>query len=342
MVKRWSDVLPSTRQQKVLQAIIEDYVSSREPVGSQALVDRHGLGVSSATVRNDMVFLEEEGLIQALHPSSGRVPTPKGYRYYVDEIVRPRPLSTAEKNAIHHFLDSSDSLEEIFEQTVKLLSQLTHQVAILQLPQQGNSIIKRCDAIPLSESHSMALVITSRGDAHQRTMVTGLTRSSERRILRLLQDTCVGNTMADAAQKLIVYAEQPEVQSARELFSTFLSILSLQEPAKLLIAGTPYLAQATEDFTSSIAPVLDALEEQVTMLRLLSMMVETDHNVAVKIGQETASERLQETAVVASSYNKQAHLGVVRTNEDELSCHNVYSTRRCPLFVEDCGKLFTR
>ena len=91
-----------TRQHQILQAIIEDYVSLREPVGSKALLERHQLGVSSATVRNEMMALEEQGLIQAPHSSAGRIPTAKGYRFFVDEIAKPRPLKPAEKLSLIH------------------------------------------------------------------------------------------------------------------------------------------------------------------------------------------------------------------------------------------------
>ena len=122
------------RRLQVLQAIVEDYVSSREPVGSKALVERHQLGVSSATVRNDMAALEEEGLIVAPHTSAGRIPTDKGYRLFVDSLSEVKPLSSAERRAVQALLDNADDVDEMMARTVRLLSQLTHQVAVLQYP----------------------------------------------------------------------------------------------------------------------------------------------------------------------------------------------------------------
>ena len=98
------------RKLEVLRAIVEDYVHSREPVGSKALVERHHLGVSSATIRNDMALLEEEGLIAAPHTSAGRIPTDKGYRLVVDRISEVKPLSAAERRAIHSLLEGPDDV----------------------------------------------------------------------------------------------------------------------------------------------------------------------------------------------------------------------------------------
>ena len=113
------------RRLEVLRAIVEDYVHSREPVGSKALVERHQLGVSSATIRNDMAALEEEGLIVAPHTSAGRIPTDKGYRLFVDRISDVKPLSAAERRAIQSLLEGAEDLDDVMERTVRLLSQLT-------------------------------------------------------------------------------------------------------------------------------------------------------------------------------------------------------------------------
>ena len=120
------------RRFAILRAIATDYVSTQEPVGSKNLVERHKLGVSSATVRNDMAVLEAEGYIAQPHTSSGRVPTDKGYRLFVDRISEVKPLSPAERRAILSVLDSGVDLDDVLRRSVKLLAQLTRQVAIIQ------------------------------------------------------------------------------------------------------------------------------------------------------------------------------------------------------------------
>src|SRR3712207_6291310 len=122
------------RKLEVLRAIVEDYVSTEEPVGSKALVERHNLGVSPATIRNDMATLEDEGYITQPHTSAGRIPTDKGYRLFVDRLTTVKPLSPAERRAIQSFLDGAADLDDVVGRTVRLLAQLTRQVAVVQYP----------------------------------------------------------------------------------------------------------------------------------------------------------------------------------------------------------------
>ena len=122
------------RKLAVLRAIVEDYVSTNEPVGSKALVDRHNLDVSPATIRNDMAVLEEQGFIVQPHTSAGRIPTDKGYRLFVDRLSAVKPFSTAERRAIETFLAGAYDLDDVVTRTVRLLAQLTRQVAVVQYP----------------------------------------------------------------------------------------------------------------------------------------------------------------------------------------------------------------
>ena len=151
------------RRVQILRAIVEDYVHSREPVGSKALVERHRLGVSSATVRNDMAALEDEGLIAAPHASAGRIPTDKGYRAFVDRIDAVRPLTPAQRRVIVEFLGSSHDLDEVMARTVRLLSQLTHQVAVVRYPRRTGERVRHLDLVPLEPDTALLILITSRG-----------------------------------------------------------------------------------------------------------------------------------------------------------------------------------
>src|SRR5436189_2870081 len=138
------------RRLAVLRAIVEDYVATEEPVGSKALVERHGLGVSPATVRNDMAALEDEGYITQPHTSAGRVPTDKGYRLFVDRLTTVKPLSSAERRAIDSFLGGAVDLDDVVHRTVRLLAQLTHQVAVVQYPSLTRSSVRHLELVPVS------------------------------------------------------------------------------------------------------------------------------------------------------------------------------------------------
>jgi transcriptional regulator of heat shock response len=199
----------SSRRLEILRAIVDEYVATQEPVGSKSIADHHGLGISPATIRNEMAILEEEGLITQPHTSAGRIPTDRGYRVFVDKLATVKPLSTPERRAIETFLEGSNDLEELLKRSAKLLADITKQVAVVTYPILGES---------------------------------------------------------------------------RE---------------KLAISGTAHLARSGEDLGFTLSPILEALEEQVVLLRLLNEVHPTVH---VRIGSEQTETNLQTTSLVTVGY----------------------------------------
>ena len=155
------------RSLEVLRAIVQDYIQTKEPVGSKSLVERHQFGVSSATIRNEMAMLEEEELIHAPHTSAGRVPTDKGYRLFVDRLGEVKPLSSSEKAAISNFMVGSVDLDETLGRTVRLLSQLTNQVAMVQYPSLGRSRVRNIELIQSADTRVLLILITDSGRIQQ-------------------------------------------------------------------------------------------------------------------------------------------------------------------------------
>jgi heat-inducible transcriptional repressor len=158
------------RKLEVLRAIVTDFVSSNEPVGSRALAERHGLGVSPATVRNDMAALEDEGYITHPHTSAGRIPTDKGYRLFVDRLSAVKPLSGAERRAIQSFLEGAVDLDDVVRRTVRLLAQLTHQVAVVQYPSLSRSAVRHLEIVHLAPNRLLLVLITDTGRVEQRVL----------------------------------------------------------------------------------------------------------------------------------------------------------------------------
>lgn len=194
------------RQLEILRAIVDEYVATQEPVGSKIIAEKHSLGVSPATIRNEMAILEDQGLITQPHTSAGRIPTNSGYRLFVDKIAQIKPLSTAERRAIETFMGNSDNLDDLLVRTAKLLAQLTNQVAVIQYPDED----------------------------------------------------------------------------------------------KVILAGTANLARNnSQEPAGSIYPVLEALEEQVVLLRLLA---DATNKVQVRIGQEQGEKNLESTSLVTTQY----------------------------------------
>ena len=156
------------RKLAVLRAIVEDYVSTTEPVGSKSLVDRHNLDVSPATIRNDMAVLEEQGYIAQPHTSAGRIPTDKGYRLFVDRLSGIKPLSAAERRAIETFLAGAYDLDDVVTRTVRLLAQLTRQVAVVQYPSLTRSAVRHIELVPIAPQRLLLVLITDTGRVEQR------------------------------------------------------------------------------------------------------------------------------------------------------------------------------
>lgn len=305
------------RRMKVLQAIVEDYVSSREPVGSKALVERHNLSVSSATVRNDMSDLEAEGLIAAPHTSSGRIPTDKGYRYFVDRISEVRPLSAAERRAVQTLLDNTSDIDEIMASTVQVLSQLTRQVAVIQYPQLDSSVIRRVEFVLLTEHRLLVVLILSTGRVDQRVVylndpVDQPTLDVLAQVFMQYLDDVSPYNLPQALNEM-QSAIPPEHQSVATALGKALQLLAeAGHRDRILLAGTANLARSPQDFSYSIGPILEALEEQVVLLKLLTEMEQDAHGLSVRIGDENFGS-LGDTSVVAAGYGPgdAAKIGVV-------------------------------
>ncbi|MDO5617696.1 heat-inducible transcriptional repressor HrcA [Kocuria sp.] len=306
------------RRQQVLQAIVEDYVHSREPVGSQALVERHHLGVSSATVRNDMGVLEEEGLIMAPHTSAGRIPTEKGYRTFVDQITSLKPLTPPQRRAIRTLLEGAEDIDDVMERSVRLLAQLTHQVAVVQYPVSATITIRHVELVRMDSHHVLVVLIPTDGRVSQRTITVPqpvddhVVMDARKRVLAAVGARAV----VEAAPLLGASAvnapaeQRPVLLAVAEALHVLAASSSEQ---RMVMAGTANLAQSTGDFARTIGPVLEALEEQVALLRLLSEMQQDERGIAVRIGAEDSSDPLMETSVVATGYGPQesAKLGVL-------------------------------
>jgi heat-inducible transcriptional repressor len=308
------------RRLAVLRAIVEDYVHTHEPVGSKALVERHSLGVSPATIRNDMAVLEDEGYIAQPHTSAGRVPTDKGYRLFVDRLSTVKPLSTAEKRAIQSLLDGAVDLDDVVERTVRLLAQLTRQVALVQYPSLSRSTVRHIELVPVGGGRLLLVLITNTGRVEQRLVDVRADPAEDLLgdLRARLNAASAGRGLGDVTGAVAGMAEQFSHEDrafVRMVIDALEDSLDIEREERIVLAGTANLARSGSDFMQTIGPVLEALEEHVVLLRLLSDMAEGSEGVGVLIGSETAHAGLQEASVIASGYGSQgevvARLGVL-------------------------------
>lgn len=293
------------RKLEVLRAIVADFIATNEPVGSKALVERHNLGVSSATIRNDMAALEEEGLIAQPHTSAGRVPTDAGYRMFVDRLTEIKPLSGAERRAIATFLDGAVDLDDVLHRAVRALAQLTRNVAVVQYPTLARSRVRHLELVMISTTRLMLVLITDTGRVEQRVVELPVP-VAENDVFELRSALNVRLRDRALSEAPEIIGEMPShVDSAlRGMLTTLTTVLLevLVEPTsdRIVLGGTANLSQQTIDFPA-IRPVLEALEEQVVLLRLLDQSVASP-DVLVRIGNETQHEGLVGASVVSSGY----------------------------------------
>jgi heat-inducible transcriptional repressor len=300
------------RRFEVLRAIVADFVATKEPIGSKSLVERHNLGVSSATVRNDMAVLEAEGYIAQPHTSSGRVPTEKGYREFVDRLDDVKPLSAAERRAIQAFLESGVDLDDVLRRAVRLLAQLTRQVAIVQYPTLSTSTVRHLEVIALTPARLLMVVITDSGRVDQRVVELGDVIDDHQlaQLREMLGQALEGKKLSAASIAVAELVAQLDGRGGQSKSlsdavgrsaTVLLESLVEHTEERLLLGGTANLTRNTADFGGSLRSILEALEEQVVVLRLLAAQQEAG-KVTVRIGHETEAEQMMGTSVVSTAY----------------------------------------
>ena len=302
------------RRLEVLRAIVQDYVSTNDPVGSKALADRHDLGVSPATIRNDMAALEEEGFITQPHTSAGRIPTDKGYRLFVDRLTTLKPMSGAEKRAIASFLDGAVDLDDVVHRSVRLLSQLTHQVAVVQYPTLSRSTVRHVELVALVPTRVLVVLILSTGRVEQRLVELDQEIGDDdlARIRTTVHRAAIGETIAEALTALRGI-EQADAATASIVATLVDAMSDHRSDERVVVGGAANLARYGDSFDLDVRPLLEALEEHVVLLKLLGEA--HSGGVLVRIGHEGPYEELAATSVVSTGYGPgdeaMASLGIV-------------------------------
>lgn len=313
--------MTQSRRMLVLRAVVEDYIRSQEPVGSTSLTRDHDLGVSSATIRNDMAALEDEGYLIQPHTSAGRVPTEKGYRYFVDRLATVVPLSEAQRRGINSFLSGSVSLKDALQRSARLLSEITGQVAVVTSPSLAKATLRHVEMVPVAMTTLLAVVITDTGRVAQH----GLTIASMpavdeiNRLSNTVNEQCVGLSLSKSAETVRSIAASAGYESVRgvadALADAFESMALDERANELYMSGTSHLAHSRS--LTDLAPLFDALEEQVVLMKLMSNLSEETNasGVGVAIGSEMHTPGLLHASVVSSGYGRSGEAGEPAGND---------------------------
>lgn len=298
-----------SRRAQVLRAIVEDFVATNEPVGSKAIVQRHTLGVSPATIRNDMAQLEQEGYIAQPHTSAGRIPTDQGYRMFVDCIDEFKPLTGAERRAIYQLVDGDVDLDDMLDRTVRLLAGLTHQVALIQYPMVSLARVKHIETVALGPNRILVVLITDAGQVEQKLVITTALIDDE--ALRIIRDRINGEYTGRRLSQVKAVARGDEDESVLgavldQIRAALVDLVAATREERIIMAGTANLARSGKEFGEKMAPLLEAFEEQVVLLRLLTSMAEDQAEISVRIGRENSHESFSSTSLVAAEYGHDA------------------------------------
>ena len=310
------------RRMTVLRAVVEDYIRTQEPVGSSALAKRHGLSVSSATVRNDMAALEDEGYLIQPYTSAGRIPTEKGYRFFVNRLASAAYLSEPQRLAVKEFLSGSVNLDDALRRASKLLAQITGQVAVVTSPSLARSALRRLEIVPLNIDSCLAVVITDTGRVEQRTVINAypIDFSQLAFVAGTINSQCMSMNLSDVSafiEKLDIPVSQTGYDCPMNaLANIFRDIASRERTDSFYVSGTSHLAHCESMNHDDMTSLFDALEEQIVIMRLMNSLsgVSSEENVSksdvgVAIGSETNNPALKNASFVSGGYGSENQTG---------------------------------
>jgi heat-inducible transcriptional repressor len=254
-----------------------------------------------------MAALEEEGFITQPHTSAGRIPTDKGYRLFVDRLSSVKPLSAAEKRAIATLLEGAVDLDDVVQRSVRLLAQLTRQVAVVQYPVLSRSTVRHVEVVPLTGTRLLLVLILSTGRVEQRVveLPEALEEEDVADLRSRLNRAVIGERLADASDKLVQLPDDYEPGKRAPIAALVASLVEAmsdhRSDERVAVGGTANLARFGDGFDMSIRPMLEALEEHVVLLKLLGEATSSS-TVTVRIGHEGPYQELATTSVVATGY----------------------------------------
>ncbi|CUH94142.1 Heat-inducible transcription repressor HrcA [Propionispora sp. 2/2-37] len=295
------------RKRKILQAIIDDYISTAEPIGSRTIARKYDLGVSPATIRNEMADLELLGYIEQPHTSSGRVPSVKGYRFYVDCLMEPLSLSKHEVALINNWYQAKvQRIDEVFQETAKIISRMTRNISMVLAPQLSPCIFKYIQFLPLDEYRVILVIVTDTGFVDNKIMniPDGIVFEDLQKIADSI-NARLGGLSFDRIQTSVLKEIQQTILPGTDLLETALAnikkALFVEKNEKLYLGGTTQMLKQPEFRNiDKIQGLLTMLEEERLLCDILQK--KDEDGVIITIGQENKYSGIQDCSVVQATY----------------------------------------
>lgn len=295
------------RKQRILRAIVDDYISTAEPIGSRTIAKKYSLGISPATVRNEMADLETLGYIKHLHTSSGRIPSSKGYRFYVDDLLTLEQMSENEIELINNWYATKvRSVEEIFRETSRIISQLTKNVSLVLAPQLTQTVLRHLQFIPLGNKQVIAIIMTDAGFINNKILdiPRGLSFADFEHIASVFNSHLSGRRLSDISAAAIRRLRGETVNST--VFNSIINIideaLARDKKERLYLGGARQLMEQPEFHSvDKIKRILSMLEEDKLLCDILQS--QRDKNLAVTIGQENKYNDIKDCSIISATYH---------------------------------------
>lgn len=303
----------SDRRQIVLRALIEEYIARALPVGSRTLVERYNLGISSATVRNELSLLEEMGYLAQPHTSAGRIPTDFGYRAFVDELLSESDPDNGENALARELRESASDLDDLMDRTSQALARFTDCMTLLVPPRILSVDIRLVNLVLLTPQRLLTVIVTEDGQVFDRQMDLPRDYSQDEigKTQEALNNILVGTSLSSTSGELPLGASGVHDDLFRMVMAEILACLKDQNAIKAHPLGISHLLGKPEFSDSScLMPVLEELEGDTMLLRVFNDAAASEEPV-VRIGHENDSEALSSVSLIANRFGEAEHSGLI-------------------------------
>lgn len=303
----------SDRRQIVLRALIEEYIARALPVGSRTLVERYNLGISSATVRNELSLLEEMGYLAQPHTSAGRIPTDFGYRAFVDELLSESDPDNGEDALARELRESASDLDDLMDRTSQALARFTDCMTLLVPPRILSVDIRLVNLVLLTPQRLLIVIVTEDGQVFDRQMdlLRDYSQDEIGKTQEALNNILVGTSLSSTSGELPLGASGVHDDLFRMVMAEILACLKDQNAIKAHPLGISHLLGKPEFSDSScLMPVLEELEGDTMLLRVFNDAAASEEPV-VRIGHENDSEALSSVSLIANRFGEAEHSGLI-------------------------------
>lgn len=298
------------RQTKLLKIIVEDYIKTARPIGSKAICDE--LKCSSATVRNEMGDLEDLGLLEKMHTSSGRVPSEKGYRYYVDNIMEPKKLTGEEMLKLQTiFRNNSLVLSDAIEKSMEIISELTSYTTIVLGNQSDDNLVSKVEVVPITDTHLIALVVTDKGHVEHRdvNMPSKVDMAEIKQTVEIINKLIVGTPISQVSSKL-EYEVKPVINECIKehdiLYNAFYNAFNDFTRSEVKVRGTSNILMQPEfNNADRIREIISKFDDQT----IVNKIKEDDSGVNIYIGSENDFD--DDVTIIKTKYSVHGEEGTI-------------------------------